>query len=280
MQFYANELTEEQFSRIVVVGMGRLGGMVVRQVQRTLKTTECLLLEARDDIVQDFPALGTKVRGAGCVFIVVDPLDEEALNTANWLARRMMAERALVVIFTSDPSEHPDDGSHSSHPHFGRLACSSVVVSPLSINPLSEDVLPRYGKEMLATYLIRHVIEIVVRWMSEHSIPCIDFADIKAVMDGGGIMRLGVGMNANGEAGDATHKAIESLAWQGADISCCRGVLVCLSGSTNLTMDDFDLVGRTFKSMDEDALEVLGILVDDALGRTVKVTLLCADQDK
>lgn len=276
MRHYAVKPTEEELPRIVTVGMGTLGRMVTRQVRRTLRNAECILLERREEIVHDFPTLGQKVRGANYVLIVLDPRDGAAMNTANWLARRMIAEGALVVILTSDPANPAEDGMLSGdYPLAGEHACSCIVVSPLSINPLSEDVLPMFGEEMLAAYLIRHVIEILVRWTTEHSIPCIDFADIKAVMDSGGIMWLGVGVSANGDTGDAVHKAFESLARQGMEVSRCRSVLGCLAVSTNLLMDDFDTICKAaHKCLNDKAFGIAGIITDNSLGQTVKTTLL------
>ncbi len=233
MRHYAVKPTEEELPRIVTVGMGTLGRMVVRQVRRTLSNAECILLEGREEMVHDSPALGQKVRGADYVFIVIDPLDRDALNAANWLARRMIAEGALVVILTSEPANPAEDGMLSGdYPLAGEHVCSCIVVSHLSINPLSEDVLPMFGKEMLATYLTRHVIEMILRLLSPDNLIGIDFADIKAVMDGGGIMRLGIGVSTTGDAGDAVRKAVESLARQGVEVSRCRGVLGCVSTMT------------------------------------------------
>lgn len=277
MRHYAIKPTEEERPRIVTVGMGTLGRMVVRQVRRTLRNAECILLEGREEIVHDFPILGQKVRGADCILVVVDPEDEAALNKANWLARKMVAEQTLVVILTSDPADLAEARTLTGdHLRTGEQACSCIVVSPLSINPLSEDVLPMFGGEMLAAYLIRHVIEILVRWTTEHSIPRIDFADIKAVMGGGEMMRLGIGMSTNDDVSDAVQKAVESLARQGVDFSLCRVRLGCLAGSTNLKMDDFGLVSEMLDvSLNEESLLVLGILIYDALGRIMKVALLC-----
>lgn len=276
MRHYAVKPTEEELPRIVTVGMGALGRMVVRQVRRTLRNAECILMEGREEIVRDYPALGQKVRGADSVLIVVGPEDEAALETANWLARKMFAERALVVILSSDPAKPAEGGMLSGDfPRAGELACSCIVVSPLSINPLSEDVLPMFGEEMLAAYLIRHVIEILVRWTTEHSIPCIDFTDIKAVISGGEMMRLGIGMSTNGDAGDAVQKAVGSLARQGVDLSLCRARLGCLAGSTNLSMDDIDTVFKeVHKCLGDEAFTIVDTLTDDALELTVKVTLL------
>lgn len=278
MRHYAVKPTEEELPRIVTVGMGTLGRIVVRQVRRTLRNAECILLEGREEIVHDFPALGKKVHGADCVLIVVDPEDEAALKTANWLARKMVAEQALVVILTSDSADPAKGGTLSGDfLRAGEHACSCIVVSPLSINPLSEDVLPMFGEEMLAAYLIRHVIEILIRWTTEQGMPCVDFADIKAVMGGGGMMQLGIGLNTNGDAGDAVQKAVKSLTRQGVDFSLCRARLGCLSGSTNLSIDDFDtFCNAVHKCLDDKAFGSVGIFTDDALRRTVRMTLLCS----
>lgn len=278
MRHYAVKPTKEELPRIVTVGMGTLGRMVVRQVRRTLRNAECILLEEREEMVHDFPTLGQKVRGADCVFIVIDPLDRDALNTANWLARWMMKEGALVVILTGEPANPAVDGMLSGdYPLAGEHICSCIVVSHLSINPLSEDVLPMFGEEMLAAYLIRHLIEILVRWTTGLSIPFIDFADIKAVMDGGGIMWLGIGMSTNNDASDAVQKALESLARQGMDFSRCRASLGCLAGSTNLSMDDFDAVCKeVHECLDDGTFGIVGVLTDDAPSRPVEVTLLCS----
>lgn len=128
----------------------------------------------------------------------------------------MKGEGALVAILTDESVESSNVAtpsgalSHSSH------FCSCIMVSPLSVNPLSEDVLPMFGREMIAAYHIRHVIEIVIRMMTEKSIVCVDYADIKQIIECGGILRIGVGMSTNGNAGDAAQKALESLALQGA----------------------------------------------------------------
>lgn len=269
MRHYAVKPTEVELPRIVTVGMGTLGRMVTRQARRTLRNVESILLEEREEMVHDFSALGQKVRGADCVLIVIDPLDREALNTANWLAQRMIAGRALVLILTSEPS--------GDHQHLEGLACSCIAVSPLSINPLSEEVLPMFGKEMLATYLTRHVIEMILRLLSPDNLIGIDFADIKTVMGDGGIMRLGIGVSTSSDAGDAVRKAVESLARQGVDISRCRARLGCVSGSTNLRVDDFNAVcGSVHECQDNQAPGVVGILTEDSLVRTVKMTLIAA----
>ena len=43
--------------RIVTVGMGKLGGMVARQLIRSLKDAECILLEDRDEIIHELSVL-------------------------------------------------------------------------------------------------------------------------------------------------------------------------------------------------------------------------------
>lgn len=55
MRHFAAKPTEEELPRIVTVDMGR---MVVRQVRRTLRNAECILMEGREEVIHDFQALG------------------------------------------------------------------------------------------------------------------------------------------------------------------------------------------------------------------------------
>lgn len=82
MRHYTVKPTGEELPRIVTVGMWTLGRMVVWQVRRTLRNAECLLLERREEIIHDSPAIGRKIRGLDCILIVVNPEDEAALNNS------------------------------------------------------------------------------------------------------------------------------------------------------------------------------------------------------
>ncbi len=104
----------------------------------------------------------------------------------------------------------------------------------------------------------------------------VDFADVKAIMSERGMAMMGIGI-ASGEnrAVDAATKAISSPLLEEIDISGAKGVLVNISGSSNMTMDEFDAASRIIhEKVHEDANIIVGLVIDEDLGDFVKITAI------
>jgi cell division protein FtsZ len=104
----------------------------------------------------------------------------------------------------------------------------------------------------------------------------VDFADVKAIMSERGMAMMGIGVaTGDNRAVEAAMKAISSPLLEDIDISGAKGVLVNISGSSSMTMDDFDAVNRIIhEKVHEDANIILGVVIDEALGDTLKVTAI------
>jgi cell division protein FtsZ len=104
----------------------------------------------------------------------------------------------------------------------------------------------------------------------------VDFADVKAIMSERGMAMMGIGM-ASGEnrAVDAATKAISSPLLEDIDISGAKGVLVNITGSSSMTMDEFDAASRVIhEKVHEDANIIVGLVIDESLGEMVKITAI------
>lgn len=104
----------------------------------------------------------------------------------------------------------------------------------------------------------------------------VDFADVKAIMGERGMAMMGIGI-ATGEnrAVEAATKAISSPLLEDIDISGARGVLVNISGSSSMTMDEFDSASRiVHEKVHEDANIIVGLVIDEALGDQIKITAI------
>ncbi len=104
----------------------------------------------------------------------------------------------------------------------------------------------------------------------------VDFADVKAVMSVRGMAMMGIGISSgDNRAVEAANKAISSPLLEEIDISGARGVLVNISGSSTLTMDEFDAASRIIhEKVHEDANIIVGLVVDEDLGDFVKITAI------
>lgn len=104
----------------------------------------------------------------------------------------------------------------------------------------------------------------------------VDFADVKAIMSERGMAMMGIGMaSGDNRAVEAATKAISSPLLEDIDISGAKGVLVNISGSSNMTMDEFDAASRIIhEKVHEDANIIVGLVIDEDLGEFVKITAI------
>ncbi len=104
----------------------------------------------------------------------------------------------------------------------------------------------------------------------------VDFADVKAVMSERGMAMMGIGISSgDNRAVEAATKAISSPLLEEIDISNAKGVLVNISGSSNMTMDEFDTASRIIhEKVHEDANIIVGLVIDAELGNFVKITAI------
>lgn len=104
----------------------------------------------------------------------------------------------------------------------------------------------------------------------------VDFADVQSIMSERGMAMMGIGI-ANGEnrAVDAATRAISSPLLEDIDISGAKGVLVNISGSSAMTMDEFDAASRIIhEKVHEDANIIIGLVIEEKLGEHIKITAI------
>ena len=104
----------------------------------------------------------------------------------------------------------------------------------------------------------------------------VDFADVKAIMSERGMAMMGIGVGeGDRRAAQAAHMAISSPLLEDIDISGAKGVLVNISGSANMTMEEFDEASRIIhEKVHEDANIIIGLVINEDLGDRIKITAI------
>ncbi|MCL2760034.1 MAG: cell division protein FtsZ [Desulfuromonadales bacterium] len=104
----------------------------------------------------------------------------------------------------------------------------------------------------------------------------VDFADVKSIMSERGMAMMGIGIaEGDNRAMEAANAAISSPLLEDIDISGAKGVLVNICGSASMTMDEYEIVSRIIhEKVHEDANIIIGLLVDESLGESLKVTAI------
>ncbi|KKP25657.1 MAG: Cell division protein FtsZ [candidate division TM6 bacterium GW2011_GWE2_31_21] len=127
------------------------------------------------------------------------------------------------------------------------------------------------------TQAVKCVADIIVK--SGHI--NVDFADIKAIMKGMGMAIMGTG-RCSGEdrATKAALDAISSPLLEGISVDGAKGVLINITGSSNLSLQEIhDAANVIYDRASEDANIILGSVIDDSMGDEVLVTIIATGVD-
>ena len=109
-----------------------------------------------------------------------------------------------------------------------------------------------------------------------HGLVNVDFADVKTIMSEMGQALMGSGV-ARGEnrAAEAARKAISSPLLEDISISGARGVLINITGSSDLTIHDVNEASSLIREeAHEDANIIFGAVIDEKAGEEVRVTVI------
>ncbi len=109
----------------------------------------------------------------------------------------------------------------------------------------------------------------------------LDFADVKKVMEQMGTAVMGTG-RASGEkrASEAAQMAISSPLLEDISISGAKGLLMNITGPSDMTMDEIDEASSFIKEeVHPDAEIFWGVVFDDSLGDEIQVTVIATGID-
>jgi len=110
----------------------------------------------------------------------------------------------------------------------------------------------------------------------------LDFADVKAIMDGRGVAVMGTGMG-QGEkrAVEAAERAISSPLLEDASINGARGVIINVTGGSDLSLIEIHEASSIIQeAAHEDANIIFGAVVDPRLDGRVKITVIATGFDR
>lgn len=104
----------------------------------------------------------------------------------------------------------------------------------------------------------------------------VDFADVRTVMSEMGYAMMGSGKaSGDNRAEEAAEMAISSPLLEDIDLSGARGVLVNVTAGFDLSLEEFDTVGRTVQAFASDnATVVVGSTIDPDMTDEIRVTVV------
>jgi len=104
----------------------------------------------------------------------------------------------------------------------------------------------------------------------------VDFADVKTIMSERGMAIMGVGMSSGeNRARDAAQKAISSPLLEDISIHGARGVLINVTGNTDITLSEVNEASTLIQEQaHENAKVIWGLVFDDSMNDSVRITVI------
>src|SRR5689334_8502396 len=134
----------------------------------------------------------------------------------------------------------------------------------------------------LADDVLRQAVQGISDIITVPGLINVDFADVKTIMAGMGMALMGTG-SAVGEnrALEATQRAISSPLLEEASIEGAKGLLVNVTGGTDLTLFEVnEAMSIIHDSADPDANIIFGAVLDERLTNEMKITVIATGLDK
>jgi cell division protein FtsZ len=104
----------------------------------------------------------------------------------------------------------------------------------------------------------------------------LDFADVRTIMNGQGMAMMGTGQAAGERrALEAAQRAISSPLLEDIDINGATGVLLNITGSSNMTLHEVnDAAVMIQEASHEDANIIFGAVIDERMGDNIRITVI------
>ncbi|MGH8147435.1 MAG: cell division protein FtsZ, partial [Rhodanobacteraceae bacterium] len=230
-------------------------------------------LEDRERIVE-------ALEGADMVFITCGMGGGTGTGAAPVVAQLAKEKGILTVAVVTKP--FPFEGRRRMQVALKGIEDLQQSVDSLITVP-NEKLLTVLGREVTllnafkaANDVLQGAVQGIADLITRPGLINVDFADVRTVMSEMGMAMMGSG-TARGDdrAQAAAEAAINNPLLENVDLAGACGILVNVTAGPNLTMREFDEIGRVVHDFaSEDATVVLGTALDPDLSDDVRVTVV------
>ena len=230
-------------------------------------------LEDRDRIVE-------VLDGADMVFITAGMGGGTGTGAAPVVAQLAKEKGILTVAVVTKP--FPFEGRRRMQVALKGIEDLSQSVDSLITVP-NEKLLTELGREVTllnafkaANDVLQGAVQGIADLITRPGLINVDFADVRTVMSEMGMAMMGTGCaRGDDRAQAAAELAINNKLLENVDLSGACGILVNVTAGLNLTMREFDEIGRVVNDFaSEDATVVVGTALDPGMSDDVRVTVV------
>lgn len=230
--------------------------------------------------IEDRDNLQESVKGADLVFIAAGMGGGTGTGAAPVLAEVARESGALTVGVVTKPFTYEGkarmDQAERGISELKKHVDSLIIIPNDRLISMASKNMSLFDAFKPSDDVLRQAVQGISELITSTGLMNLDFADVKTVMSVRGMAMMGIGTgNGDNRAADAVNSAISSPLLEDNDISGAKGVLVNITGSDQMTMDDYNTVNRiVHEKVHPEANIKIGVVRDDDLGETIKVTVI------
>jgi cell division protein FtsZ len=237
---------------------------------------------AAEDHVEEIAEV---LRGADMVFVAAGEGGGTGTGAAPVVARIAKESGALTVGVVSRPFDF--EGRRRAENAQAGIEALRAEVDALIIVPnqklieLNDTELTFVNAFSMADEILRAGVQGISDLIVETGLVNLDFADVKAVMQGAGTALMGIG-TAKGEdrAMRAAEQAINHPLLENS-IDNARGVLIQFSAASNMKLAEINDASRLIQEIVHPGANIyFGSSINDAMGDEIRVTVIAAGFDE
>jgi cell division protein FtsZ len=233
----------------------------------------------REAAMEDTEKLCEKLEGADMVFVTAGLGGGTGTGAAPVVASLASQLGALVVAVVTKP--FPFEGKRRmAQAEKGLAELAESVDTLLTIPNQRLLILDKSTSFFQAFQVADDVLRQAVQGISDIiTIPGIinrDFADVKTVMKGMGYALMGTAVaTGHDRAVEAARQAINSPLLEDTSINGARGILINITGSSNLRLHEVHEASTIIQeAAHEDANIIFGAVLDEEMGDAMKITVI------
>lgn len=149
-----------------------------------------------------------------------------------------------------------------------------IVIPNDKLLELAPD-LPLHTAFKVADEILTNAVKGIAELVTKAGLVNLDFADVRAIMGGGGVALIGVGeSDTENRAIEAVEKAISNPLLD-VDIGGANGALINVAGGSDMTLDEARKVVETVSQrLDEDARVIWGAQISEDLEGVIRAILI------
>ncbi len=224
--------------------------------------------------------LKNELFGSNIVFIVAGLGGGTGTGSAPVVAELSRSMGALTIACLTMPFEIEALRRENAKKAIAALSklCDSVVLIDNTRLRQVAGKLPLKAAFAVANALIGAFIKSITETITQPSLMNLDYADLKAVLEKGGISSFGIGeADGLGRVENAVRRAISAPLLDIPDLSSAHGLLIHITGGQEMTLEEVARVGELMAQRVPGTKRIIwGANVDDTMTGRIRVMALFA----